>query len=203
MSLPHPQSNGKFLSQMSVRKFMDSLNLKIPAVKIYSFNSLIEQKNLRKPKSSLLKPASLPLKEPSSLATTESSYNQPKTAGSIKSNGKGGVFPELIPHNTKVIGKPMVIKGYKGFEGKIKKTPHVSQSKIFIKADNGSNNINLNEKIEKKRHLGIDNLKLESDVNGIEGFSQSTIRIEPDIDMEVWESQCELLDFIGYPSYRK
>ena len=190
---------------MSVRKFMDSLNnLKVPALRIYSFKSVTEQKNNRKPKSSLLKPN----QEPNSLATTESSYNQPKTANSIKSNGKVGLLPELIPNHNRPM-KSMVIKGYKGFEGKIKKTAtHVSHSKIDIKSENcNKNNVTFKEKNEQKRNLGIDNLKIgigQDEINGIEGFSQSTIRIEPEIDMEVWESQCELLDFIGYhPSYKK
>lgn len=192
----HPlKSNSKAINQMPVRKFVDSLNLKIPAVKIYSFSDENPRKtkqlypkcdnNLNFPtKSAKLQIKNdITIANTTSMATTESSYNKPQSSG----------LPEI---RTRAPGKSLVMSSYKGFQEKIK--PELKKkgnlSKTEIKPL-----FPIEKKIKEtneKKYIGIEMLKgaMYEGNAGIEGFSESTIRIEP--DFEIWESQRDILDFL-------
>jgi len=205
------------LTQMPVRQFVGSLNLKIPSLKIYSFKNISEQ-NQRKSKTSLPKFEQISLPRSAniqsvkplenfnpkaiknealtidSLATTESSYNKPKSGG----------FPEI--KQSKPFGRPLVMKNYKGLQEKINnglKKNHKNSSKTDLKARSGEK-----EKVEKcanveKKYVGIETLKgiMLEGREVYEGFSQSTIRIDPEYDME--GSQREILQFLDLPFFKK
>ena len=119
------------LNQMPVRKFLNSLNLKIPELKIYSFKSCgntpaipPNEQTPKKSKLSMLKtdqlksakiqsesPGKIETKTASngnSMATTESSYNKPQSGGASE-------IKQPKPGN-----KCLVMKNYKGIQDKIK-----------------------------------------------------------------------------------
>ena len=206
------------LSQMPVRQFVGSLNLKIPALKIYSFKYSSEQAQ-RKPTTTSQKSDPLPPQSKSakiettkpldpldqntakieaqtanflnSMATTETSY-------------KRGL-PEIKTNKT--AGRPLVMKNYKGFQEKIQNP--LKKTGVTTSRNEAKPLSREKEKIEKcptteKKYVGIDTLKgiMLEGMEVFEGFSESTIRIEPEYETAE-ESRRDILEFLENPMFKK
>ena len=198
------------LNQMPVRKFLNSLNLKIPELKIYSFKSCGNTPDIppneqtpKKSKLSMLKtdqlksakiqsesPVKIETKTTSngnSLATTESSYNKPQSGGASETK-------QQKPSN-----KCLVMKNYKGIQDKMKpggtlrRTGGSASRTDFKPKTQIEKSKNLDE---ERKYVDIDTLKgiMLEGREIIEGFSESTIRIEPEFDRD--ESQQDILMFL-------
>lgn len=182
------KSSSKALNQMPVRKFVDSLNLKIPEVKIYSFSEQTTKKTKGVYANSDILSAKIDKKNDgngNSNNSTESSYNKPQSSGV---NGS----------RSRLTGKSMVHSSYKGFHEKMK--PERKKTD-FCKTEIKPVQVHEEKKGERK-NLGIDMLKGEmGEFNYIEGFSESTIRIEQEFDG--WDSQRDILEFLEKEKWMK
>ena len=217
------KTNKNSLNQMTVRNFVNSFNLKIPALKIYSFKSSTppppvnpgERKSLFKAdkftsvKSAKIESqtgsnldakqeshtAKIDMQNTNSIATTDSSYNKPLSGG----------LPEIKSGNRPA--KSLVIRNYKGIQDKIaqpmKKT--VGQySKTELKPKRKIEKEHITSETERKV-VDLDTLKgimLEGKdiIQGL-GFSESTIMLEPEIELA--EDNKELIEFIDHTFFKK
>lgn len=197
------------LSQIPVRKFVGSLNLKIPAVKIYSFQNTAESAQ-RKAVTSLpllddrthSKSAKVESVQPPEKLDSNSPIKEGYSmATNTKQKPMSGGFSEAKMLN-KPNGKCLVMRNYKGLQEKINplKKNAMNSSKNEGKGQSSEKEKpkTLDENKEKKR-VGIDTLKgiMLEPVGGIglEGFSESTIKIDQEGDFMV-ESQMDILEML-------